>query len=675
MERAVPILEKQVRTLRIKTVLIALDFNDVHQDQISPTPEPVLRSCISVSIDHSNKTIRIRFSDPFFGGFRNPKNIAERTILRTLTMGVLQLAGETPDDTTLDTLINEIVPNDDARYLHIFEAIHFRDYIQNYDRPQKLFVDDSDVARSKLGLGWQVQDRKSGDRFITAEQSVAFLNQVVVTVWERMRTRLHKLNRIDLIEQALRYIEGAEDNKTRWQRTIRAVLSLHTDKVSTKVIAMNEIARSNASELSLRLVIEMALSECPLESGDQVGTLDLTPLMSDALMIFHLGGFSDAIKKGVMEPEVRIAPSGDVLCNLGFMEDVANQLGKHFESVRLDHESAQYEGHYQSLEPVPTVKGKISDDFLIAFEAEFGFSVDGLRGFRDTLANLAVEKKKCVFSARKDEILSYFRRSELVNEEIGAIVLSRLALWPRKSWNQTPEGFKAKDWYPWRFGRRLSLLARPLVQLEESDNPRYLISPGLLGVGIELTLSRYCDAEVDPSECQSVLMKHWIDQERNRRGHAFASSVFEVMKTNGYEARLEERVGSLLNERLDRDYGDIDVLAWKKGGDEVLAIECKNLEMAKTPNEIAEQLNRFSGQTLPNGKPDDLLKHLDRCALLKDRSRRLAQMIGIGDHDIRIQTVVCFSKPVPMQYVTKRFPDVAFLTIEQMVSTGLYHLN
>ena len=26
--------------------------------------------------------------------------------------------------------------NDDARYIHLFEAVHFWDYIQNYDRPK-----------------------------------------------------------------------------------------------------------------------------------------------------------------------------------------------------------------------------------------------------------------------------------------------------------------------------------------------------------------------------------------------------------------------------------------------------------------------------------------------------------------------------------------------------------
>ena len=53
-----------------------------------------------------------------------------------------------------------------------------------------------------------------------------------------MRARLQKLDRRDLIESALRDVEGVEANKAQWQRTIRAVLALREDKVSPKAVAM-----------------------------------------------------------------------------------------------------------------------------------------------------------------------------------------------------------------------------------------------------------------------------------------------------------------------------------------------------------------------------------------------------------------------------------------------------
>ena len=214
------------------------------------------------------------------------------------------------------------------------------------------------------------------------------------------------------------------------------------------------------------------------------------------------------------------------------------------------------------------------------------------------------------------------------------------------------------------------LMTRPLVRLENSNNPRFVISPGLIRIGVKYTLSRYYEAEVEVSECGSTAMKNWVNEENNRRGHAFAQKVFEAMRAHGYEALLEKKVSSLLNKKLDRNWGDVDVLAWKKGEDKVLAIECKDLMFAKTANEVAEQLNQFSGHILPNGERDDLLKHLDRCDFLRQESLRLAQTVEMGNRDVHIRSVFCFSKPVPMQYVAKRFPNVTFLTIEDLLSSN-----
>jgi hypothetical protein len=667
MERAVPVIEHYTPHSGSGILSIALDFNNAHQEQEKPIEGSVLKSSITVLSDKGKNSIRISFQDPFFAGFRNPKNIAERTILRKLVEGYFSLISETTEEQFIEKIIDEIVPDDNARYLHFFEAIHFRDHIHLYDRAKKLFIDDAEVARSKLGLGWMVQDRNNGNRFVAAPESVAFLNSVVGAIWKRMQPCLHSLDRKDFIKRALWHLEGVEADKKRWQRTIRAVLALRSNKEATKFVAMKQIARCNASELALRLLIEMAISECPLTGGNDVGKLDLTPLMSDILMIFHFGGCSDAINKGVMEPEVRIAPCGDVLTHTGFQEEVANPMGEHFESVRLDHEADQYEKNYQEFRPVPTVIGSFDVNFLAAFEDEFGFSIDTLRLVRETFEDLAIEKESCVFVSSKSELLDHSRKTELTTVENTEKVLNAFCLWPRTKWDDAPKGFKKADLYPWRFGRQLSLVRRPLIQLDNTPNPQYVISPGLFGISIALTISRYFEAEIDATQCKSASMKRWIDDETNRSGLVFEIEVLEKLLSMGYEARHGAKVTGLVNDSLDQDYGDVDVLAWKPDGNALLVIECKNLRFAKTPNEIAEQLNRFSGQVLQNGDRDNLLKHVDRCNILKARINDVAKIIGLSNPNISLQNVVCFSKPVPMQYVASRFPDVSFVTIDNIV--------
>jgi hypothetical protein len=437
-----------------------------------------------------------------------------------------------------------MVPNDDARHIHLFQAAHFRDYIRDYDRPASLFIDNADEARSKLGLGWLVRDRAKGDHLTTAEESVQFLNQVVETIWKRMRVRLQKLDRLSLIDQALRHIEGVEADRLQWERTIRAVLSLRNDQSTAKTVAVQRIARFNAATLSLRIVVEMAISECPLGDGQSVGTLDLNPLMADALAMFHLGGWSDAIIKGVMQPEIRIAANGEILSHVGFRDEIVEPFGLQFASVQLEHEAVRYEKHFEPVKALPSVKAIFPEQFLTAVEAEFGVSVDAIRGFRDALESLALENKKSVFITRKDEILSYCAKSELTSVEIAEVVLNRFELWPRSSWDNTPKGFKQKDWYPWRFGRRLSLIWRPFVRLDDGKNPRYVVSPGLIGTNLMHVLRMYHEGLVPIDQCKTTAMKRWVAEEVNRRGHAFARKVFETMRSVNYQAHLELKVSS-----------------------------------------------------------------------------------------------------------------------------------
>ncbi len=121
------------------------------------------------------------------------------------------------------------------------------------------------------------------------------------------------------------------------------------------------------------------------------------------------------------------------------------------------------------------------------------------------------------------------------------------------------------------------------------------------------------------------------------------------------------KVGERARGLLEQDH-----VAWKPETREVFAIECKDLRLARTHNEMAEQLNRFSGQTLENGKKDELLKHLDRCKLLREKYLQLAKTLGLSEEELTVHEVVCFSKPVPMKHVSERFPQALFVTADEL---------
>jgi hypothetical protein len=99
----------------------------------------------------------------------------------------------------------------------------------------------------------------------------------------------------------------------------------------------------------------------------------------------------------------------------------------------------------------------------------------------------------------------------------------------------------------------------------------------------------------------------------------------------------------------DRDYGDVDVLAWHDQLSRVVVIECKDLMFAKTPGEIARQLREFRGTYDSHGQPDRLRRHLDRLELLQ--SNREAVSAYTGNPDAVPESALVFRNVVPIEFL------------------------
>jgi hypothetical protein len=125
------------------------------------------------------------------------------------------------------------------------------------------------------------------------------------------------------------------------------------------------------------------------------------------------------------------------------------------------------------------------------------------------------------------------------------------------------------------------------------------------------------------------------------------------MRELGWQAKHEVRVTELLGRSLDRNYGDIDVLAWHPHSGRVLVMECKDLQLNRTLGEVAEQLADFRGVTRPDGKRDPLKKHLDRLDVLTEHKLAISRSLKLTT-DIQIEGHLVFKNPVPMRFAWER---------------------
>jgi hypothetical protein len=216
--------------------------------------------------------------------------------------------------------------------------------------------------------------------------------------------------------------------------------------------------------------------------------------------------------------------------------------------------------------------------------------------------------------------------------------LRSFVLTPRPQWETVEKPFRRKDWSPWRFRRRLSLMCRPIVQISPTE---LIYAPAFCEDSFRHVVMESYQGAFENEYFDTASMKRYIGAVNGRRGLAFNKAIADIFTSYGWNVRTELQMTELGAPPLAAS-GDIDVLAWKQ--DVVWMCECKELLFARTVGEVSEQLTRFRGAT-----GDELDKHMKRARWARSNLNAITQITGSHKPDIHSPLVT--SKTVPMQFI------------------------
>lgn len=655
LSRAVPMLEQAIDGLPAGPILWKAKFEgDVGEyEGLGPIITfTETRTQISVSADSATRTIFTVAGTLFERAHFNAENISERALVDALVEGVALLAGQTLSISDQASLVNSIVRDVSARQTHAFRAQKFRDFVHQDIPRSPITIDEIDASALKLGLGWHVRNRSEGSYVEGKHNCTGFLNNLVKFLEDELCEELHQFDRLATIEFALRNHESAVMDRDRWRRTAAAVLSLHDDKKATLMTMAKQESELNAVFQSTRLLVEFALCECPLQGGRAPGRLDLSRLMSKAAAIFHFGGWSDAIRWDVMEPRLRVTPLGDVHANLDFIDDIISQFSHTTHGVDVSYAVKNYAKNLEEPSSRPSLESVFEAEFLEAWEDESGVSLDEARIFVDFVEDLGVRTDTAVLKIPRSQLLAVKLGDQTISEKKTLALIEFFTLKSRPQWRDVPTGFDDKDRQPWRFRRRLAVLRRPLIQINDIDDPLIVVAPGILRDALAYTISNYYEGNFPVWQLKKRMIS-WAGKVGHKHGSEFSKSVAKRLKEQGWHTEAEVKITKLLRQGFDQDYGDVDVLAWNPTTERVLIIECKDVQYRKTYGEIAEQLADFRGEIGPDGKPDYLLRHLNRVDLISKHLAAVAQYVGMTTVH-QVESHLVFKNPVPMEFALKR---------------------
>ena len=108
-----------------------------------------------------------------------------------------------------------------------------------------------------------------------------------------------------------------------------------------------------------------------------------------------------------------------------------------------------------------------------------------------------------------------------------------------------------------------------------------------------------------------------------------------------------------LNQRATEELkalGDIDVLAVGPGGSCVWIVEAKDLKLCRTLGEAARRLSEYRGKLTQKGKPDKLLRHLQRVSYIRKNASALCNRLALSAAP-KVCGLVIVHAPQPMEQI------------------------
>lgn len=591
------------------------------------------------------KRVNIVFKDGFFQGFRHADNLAERVIVECMIKATLICTGTKFTSAKIQDLLKYIVKNKNARSFHVIYGHDFIQYVAE-SLPRKLCsLNQTDDAIVKLGLAQKASVKTANNRIEGVEDCCVFLNSVVEGLAIDLCKEISRFRRKHGLLKIYSNIAKAHAEEGDWRRTSAAIIGLHGDNPETLQVYTDQNSKYSAAIVTGRILIEIGVCECPEQSGDLLSDLELTRMMATAAVLYRLGGLSDAIRHHALSAELTVSSFGDIL----FKDDFGNfvvqpVLAKRMEQ-RFKKSALKQHENYELPAIIPTVEANFEDEFWDAWIDDFGFDIDQGRHFLTLIENAGIDRGLAVFTVKRSK-LTQIMCAEGTAEQAAARFIDTFSLKPRPKWSEPPKGFAHRDIFPWAFRRRLSLVSKPIVQLETDQDPTVIVAPHDLRVGFGYLLSGAYNASLPQTffRANSLKNKWWG---KAGEGHSHTKKVAKHLNSEGWETRSEIAISHVLNKKTQNDPGDIDVLAWSPNSRSIWIIECKDLSDARNHSEMAQLLSEYQGKE-SNGKPDKLLRHLRRVQLIEDNKDQLAQFCGIQNPIIK-SALVC-SGIVPMQY-------------------------
>jgi len=585
-------------------------------------------------------------TETFVALLQEGDNLAERGLVSALLESLFAVAVA-----DLPNVLDRVAPTGSKRMLNAFNQGQAPDmWAKGLPRP---LTGHSQVTAQLLDALGDWLRSPSGGNFPTGgfdgDDRVAALNAAVKYLFERLESEIVAYEPRGLLDYLIAQNESLLHNAKFLGIMLRARIACFGENSEAATDLVEERKASASAQRANRFLIEYVAARPPTGT-EQVQTREYYGLLSIAREIAERGTASDFLHYRLADFEVSILESG----RLGVEPDHPVHQAMETYAVNSGSRSLREAQTDDSVDDSADESNPFDfAEFLAtsaeATRAEFGFTFDELREVCGGLLDLGAADQ--VNRVDRTLAIAEISSSRSLTPATVERVLDKITLVPRASFMSI--GYDA---VPWRFNRDVSYIRRPVVQ-QGSDlvfGFRTLYRLGQYWVDNLLSGRLQGRAKTDE-------MIKFISQTRRRINHQFAQQVARKLDRLGFTTRLSvKKFGKKRVADPDGNViGDIDVFAFHEASNTIVAVEAKDFEIARTPVEIANEVEKlFTGR---NGKRSTVELHSRRIDWLRDNIVIVAADLGLpASTRVKVLGAVVTSEPLITPLVTDSlFPVVA----------------
>lgn len=576
------------------TITVFLDIDDDQAWESADIPDVAPSpSDIAGGVDMAKGEIYIRLESSLRASLHRADNMGERHLALVLADAIARLA---TDDNGLgvemmDQVLEAVGPPSQRKMMLLLTPEKGWRIGSDEGLPAWRKISDWHDGRLRDQLADELAKAgyKAGPPGDADEQN-KLLKFAVNLLFDRLERMVAELNPDGIIEELLLRHESTL-RKTALDRllipTRIACFGEYSDVASTIRREQQEVT---LSAIALRFLIEYVAARPP--TG--IAPLDrdrFDELLALAAMVADLGRWSDVVHFRLGDVRARVLDSG----RLGMRPEAIDRglekwLSQAFPAeIQAAHDS--FADHW-----TPTNgSGSAPPQVEAAFDAEIGLTLTKLGAVAGGLVDITWERHVDVVFMSPDDLAADLAQRVPVDAARIARALDLLSLRPRAAFLAPQAPFLPQDVYPWRFGRGLSLVRRPLVVWPAANGDLVIWGRRAVHLAYVQLVGSYLYGQATPHTRAMELLR---SNRSEAAGKAFPRQVAETLSLEGLSAHERvKRFGRLRLQADQGDLGDIDVLAIDETRRILWSIECKNVQEARTPWELASELAELHDPT------------------------------------------------------------------------------